>query len=124
MDRRSLQLFVGSMAPGDRIVLRLQRNGSMRDVEITLGEVPRAELEVAEGGPLDKTQNTQARLGISISELTPRIRGHLKLPVGVKGVVVAEVQESGTAAEAGLQPGDLIYEVNRRPVENADGVSQ
>jgi S1-C subfamily serine protease len=40
------------------------------------------------------------------------------LPADTKGIVVADVQEGGTAAEAGLQPGDVIQEVNRKPIQN------
>jgi serine protease Do len=42
----------------------------------------------------------------------------LKLPAGAAGVVVSEVSPASGAASAGLQRGDVIQEVNRRPVKN------
>jgi serine protease Do len=42
----------------------------------------------------------------------------LKLPSSTKGVVVKEVSPASRAAEAGLRPGDVIQEANRKPVRN------
>jgi serine protease Do len=40
----------------------------------------------------------------------------LQLPASVRGVVVDNVDQSSTAAEAGLTRGDVIQEVNHKPV--------
>jgi S1-C subfamily serine protease len=42
----------------------------------------------------------------------------LGLPAGQQGVVVTAVSPGGLAAEAGLRPGDVVQEVNRRPVRS------
>ena len=42
----------------------------------------------------------------------------LKLPANSKGVVVTNVSPSSEAANAGLRPGDVIQEVNPKPVKN------
>jgi serine protease Do len=57
-------------------------------------------------------------LGLGFQELTPDLARDL----GVKqagGVVVTQVEPGTPAAEAGLQSGDVIREVNRKPVKNA-----
>jgi membrane-associated protease RseP (regulator of RpoE activity) len=61
-----------------------------------------------------------ARLGIAISDLTPDVRQQLNLPQDVKGVAVAQVQPGSPAEDAGLSGGDVILEINRKPVSSAD----
>ena len=56
------------------------------------------------------------QLGITAEPPTPDLARQLGLRAGTTGVVVADVDPTGPAAEAGIQPGDLILEVNRRPV--------
>jgi serine protease Do len=46
------------------------------------------------------------------------------LPAGTKGVVVTEVDPGSPAASAGLQEGDVIQEVNHRPVTSSDDLSR
>ena len=51
-----------------------------------------------------------------MTELTPEIAQHLDLPKDAKGVVIADIEDGSPAAEAALQAGDVIQEVNRKPV--------
>jgi len=53
-----------------------------------------------------------------VEPLTPDIAKQLGLEAGATGVIVADVDPTGTAAEAGIQRGDLIPEVNRQPVRS------
>ena len=53
-----------------------------------------------------------------MTALTPAILRTLGLPAGTRGVVVSDIQPESVAEEAGLQTGDVIQEVNRRPVAN------
>ena len=62
--------------------------------------------------------------GVSVESLTPEVASELKLSPQTKGVVVDEVSQSSAAAEAGLQRGDVIQEVNHRPVTTASDFRQ
>ena len=42
------------------------------------------------------------------------------MPETVKGAVITEVQPDSASAEAGLKPGDVIQEINRKPVKSAE----
>ena len=58
--------------------------------------------------------------GVAVADLDSGARQQFNLPTGVKGVVVTEVDPNSPAAEAGLKAGDVIQEINRRPVKTAE----
>ena len=82
-------------------------------------DVPIEPLEFADERPDGVPQNAGEGFGISLGAVTPQIVRQLQLPPGV-GVVVMEVAPRSAAARAGLAPGDVILEVNRRRVTNVD----
>ena len=127
-DSRMLRLMVGSMAPGSQLSLRVLHDGQSRNVTVRLEELPVKETAAAETPTRQKgaaPETTQSRLGIAVVDLTPEIAQHLKVPEKVTGVVVANVDEGSAAGEAGLQLGDVVQEVNHKPVRTvADFRSQ
>ncbi len=62
-------------------------------------------------------------LGITVQELTPEIAGDLGLKRET-GVVVTRVETGSAAADAGIQTGDVIQEVNRKPVKDVQDFIQ
>jgi serine protease Do len=109
-----LRLRVGAMAPGTTVRLRISRNGESRDVSLTLGEAPASKSGASAPGGLE---NSPMR-GVQVGELTDDIRQQLGLSSEVKGVVVTDVLDSSPAADAGLQRGDVIEQVNRQPLNS------
>ena len=111
-----LQVVVSEDAPGTHIQLEVERNGHPEKLDLTVGEYHKdQEVATAASG-----ENGHARLGISISDLTPDVRQQLNLPSQVQGVAVAQVQPASPAEDAGLSSGDVILEVNRQPVKSAE----
>jgi serine protease Do len=110
-----LRLKVGSMIPGSTVHLQVDRGGNARDITLTLGEAPAGKgVASAEGGA---GENSPMR-GVQVDELSPEVRQQLGMKPEVKGVVVTEVPESSPAADAGLQRGDVIQQINRKPVDS------
>ena len=62
--------------------------------------------------------------GVSVDELTPEIRQELELPAQTKGVIISSIDDQSAAAQAGLQRGDVIQEVNHKPVRNVEEFEQ
>jgi len=120
-DQRALRLLVSSMAPAAQIQMRVHRNGQPRNVTLALKELPPVKEPIEESSLREKPapsvpEENQQRLGIAMTELTPEIAQQLEVPPSVKGVVVADVEDGSAADEAGLQVGDVVQEVNRKPV--------
>jgi serine protease Do len=111
-----LQVIVSEDAPGSKIQLDVMRNGQAQKMDLTVGEYHKNQ-EVAAAST---DEAGHARLGIAISDLTPDVRQQLQLGSDVQGVAVAQVQPGSPAEDAGLSSGDVILEVNRKPVTSAD----
>ena len=115
-DSQDLQLQIASMAPGAVAKLTVFRNGANREISVKLGEMP---ANPTTGSAVPQAPAAPLR-GISITGMTPGIASQLKLPAGTKGVVVTAVDPASTAAGAGIQQGDVIQEVNRKPITTVD----
>jgi len=123
-DARVLRLMVSAMAPGSQVNMRIIHNGQMKTTVLTLGDLSKAEAAAAPKTPPVEPQSArqkpspgeQPRLGVAIAEMTPQIAQDLKVPESTKGVVIANVEEGSPASEAGLQTGDIIQQIDRKPV--------
>ena len=62
----------------------------------------------------------KGKLGLAVAELTPDVRQQLHIPSQVNGVAVQSVRPASPAEDAGLAPGDVILEVDRKPVTSAE----
>jgi serine protease Do len=111
-----LQVMVTEDAPGSKIQLDVMRNGHPEKIDLTVGEYHKNQ-EVATAAT---DESGHARLGIAISDLTPDVRQQLQLGSDVQGVAVAQVQPGSPAEDAGLSSGDVILEVDRKPVTSAE----
>jgi serine protease Do len=109
-----LRLKVGAMTPGTTVHLQVNRSGETRDVAVTLAEMPSGKNATTAPG----TAESSPMSGVQVEELTGDIRQQLGLRPDVKGVVIAEIPQSSPATDAGLQRGDVIEQINRKPVSS------
>jgi serine protease Do len=114
-DANSLRMSISMMAPGTTVNMKVLREGADRNITATLGELPNEQASVEKGSDESNTQLS----GISVQNLNANLAQQLGVPAGTTGVVVTKVDPSSAAADAGLQRGDVIQEVNRKPVRNA-----
>ena len=118
----ALQVAVTQITPGNTIALGILRDGKPETVKVQVGEF-HAKTELAESNA--GTDGQHARLGLAVADLTSDIRQQLNIPEHVHGAAIETVRPASPADDAGLAPGDVILEVDRKPVESADNfVSQ
>jgi serine protease Do len=122
-DARELRLMIGSMAPGSKAQIQVNREGQTRTFDVELAEMPAG--VTAEGGPeaspeeSAQPEKTTVFGGVAIADITDDVRSALNLPKDVQGAVIAEIDADSPAGKAGLREGDVIQEVNKLPVKNA-----
>ncbi|GAC1430227.1 MAG: DegQ family serine endoprotease [Terriglobales bacterium] len=118
-DAGNLQLEVGQKRPGTTLNLQVMRDGKQVKLPITLEEMGSRD---AEGNRNANAEPGKMRWGLGLADMTPETRQQVQAPDNVKGAVIEQVQPGSSADNAGLQPGDVIQEVNRHPVESAADV--
>jgi len=124
---RDLPRIVAETDIGAKVDVELFRQGKTKTVQITLGELEKAELVGLAGG--DKSAQDGAKqsfgsLGFSVQTLTPKIAGEMGLDAEKTGVVVSEVIAGSPAAEKGLQVGDILRRFGQRPVEGVTDLAK
>ncbi len=107
---QDLQRAVGLTAPGAGVTLKFWREQAERTVELRVAEAP-DEIAPRVGGrgtPLPL-------LGMDVRPITPEMARQLNLKTA-EGVIVARVDDGSAAAEAGIQRGDVIRQINNQRV--------
>jgi serine protease Do len=121
-DMRQLRLMVSQTAPGRKVMVRFLRDGKEKTLSATLGEMPKEEL--ARGSQKQPGEHgeskTDALDGVEVTDLDAQARREADIPNNVRGAIVTKVDENSNSAEAGLQAGDVIVEINHEPVRTAD----
>jgi serine protease Do len=116
-----LRVQISQFAPGTPIKLQIWRNGGTQDVSLKLAELSEKEEKQATG------ETSGAALeGVQVQDLTSDISQELNLAPGTHGVVVTSVDASSPAAAAQppLNRGDVIQEINHKPINNTSDYQQ
>jgi len=106
---QDLQKGVALTPPGKGVPLKVWRDKGEKTLEIKIGETP------DDNVALKSTNKSKTLLGLEVRPITPDVARQLNLRGG-DGVLVFSVEDESPAAEAGLQRGDVIREVNRQRV--------
>jgi serine protease Do len=118
-DGSALQVAVSQDQPGQTIELGILRNGQPMTLSMKVGEYHKPGTEVADKESGASPQNT-GKLGLAVDDLNQDVRQQLQVPAEVKGAAIANVRPGSPADDAGLQPGDVVVEVNRKPIASAE----
>ena len=121
-DMMHLRVMVSQTAPGTKVTLKIVRDGKEKTLTATLGEMPKEGLaRTGQAQPGERGESkTDALDGVEVTDLDAQTRSEAGVPSSVHGALVTKVEEDSNAAEAELHAGDVIVEINKQPVHNAD----
>ena len=117
IDNNSLRNTVASMGPGATTTVTVLRNGGNQNLSVALAELPDRPRESEETSSNGGGTGNE-RDGLTLRPMTAEFAERYGLDATDQGLLVTQVDPAGSAASAGIREGDLIQEVNRRPVRN------
>lgn len=109
-DTQELLRVVASIPVGTKVSLGVVRQGVQKKFSVTVKERP-------EPGTVALKDRSEDRFGMTVQSITPDMAQHFGL-TDTAGVIVTAVDPSGRAAEAGIQPADIIVSVNNARVDS------
>jgi serine protease Do len=107
-DTHELLLMIAGFRIGEAIKVKIMRDGQEKIIPIMIAER-------TEKSEMVSAQQTGEAFGMAVQEITPEIAQHLGLSIK-KGIIVVDVQEGSIAEEVGIQPQDIILQVNKNKV--------
>ena len=130
-DHSRLALLVSQTAPGTEVKIDIVRDGKEQTLTAKIGEQtvtgPARDMRNRMGRNLGRNQpapqqHPEMRLdGVYVEDLFNRFRNEYNIPNSVRaGAVVTQVDPTSAAADAGLREGDVILEIDRKPVKAAE----
>jgi len=114
-DSRDLTRLIVGLSVGSTAKIKVLRGKKTKTFRVKIAK--RDDKRIASRG--QRPQEQEHELGIRVSELTSELRSRFNLN-DEQGVIVVGVEQGSAAAQAGLQSGDLIKEVNHQVIENVD----
>ncbi|HWR88858.1 MAG TPA: DegQ family serine endoprotease [Dissulfurispiraceae bacterium] len=108
-----LRNMVAATKPGKAVEVTVLRDGKAETVRVTIGELP---AEAQASAPAT-TQTENNLKGVTVQDLTDEMLQKMGITRKIQGVVVTDVDEGSPAANR-IAKGDVIIEINRKPVKN------
>lgn len=116
-DSRQLLLTVGQFTPGTTVAVDYLRDGKTRTAQVKLARRP--DQPGGETAP-EKAEDIGVLNGVGVGEITEQVREQLQLPSRIKGALITSIDADSPSARQGLREGDIILELDRKPVVDAD----
>ena len=116
-DSRNLKLMVGRLAPGDKVSVKILRDGKEKTFTLTLREMP--EQKLASNNSDSDEGDSDALNGVAVGDIDSAARSQYNIPDYVKGALITDVDADSASYDAGLRAGDVIQEIDHQRVTNA-----
>lgn len=120
---RSLPRIVAETEIESTATVVYWRDGKERKTKVTIGELEKAEEKglLSSESPVEVTDATKVEsVGLSLQTLNDQNAEEFGIPASTKGVLVVDVEPSSEAAAKGIIPGDVIVEINQKPVRSPE----
>ncbi|MCS6318891.1 MAG: PDZ domain-containing protein, partial [Nitrospira sp.] len=117
MDSGHLRNLMATAAIGSKHRIELLRDAKLMQTDLTVQEAPRERLKKTQTAADIAGSTTHPLSGVIVDEITPALARQMDLPAN-SGLVVTDIEDGSLAEVSGLQPGDLLLELNRQPIPN------
>jgi len=114
-DVSDLTKLAAETAPGSDVDVKIVEDGKTKTIKVKLEEFPDQKAQIE--------NEVRENLGIRVKKLTPEIAKRFNLDQD-DGVIISNVQQGSDAGDAGLQPGDIILEIDKKPINTLDSYSE
>jgi serine protease Do len=118
-DARHLLLTVSQIAPGTEVTIEYLRDGKTATTTAKLARRDEDALAREDGAAPKKEEGVLN--GVGVGEITAELRSQLGIPGRIQGVIVTSIEPDTPAAKQGLREGDVILELDRRPITDVKG---
>ena len=118
-----LVMAVTNLEVGSEVPIEVNRGGKKVSLKITIGQRPGGHQSdsINKKGKKAPRAEVQVETGMSLEDLSPELAREFGFPEKLTGVLVSQIAFGGPADRAGLSRGDVILEVDRKPVKSVDG---
>lgn len=108
-----LKNLIGSMAPGEKIEVKFERQGKIKTTKVKLSQM--------ESNSSQNTQSSDEFIeGLSLQNLTDDLRYRYRLPRDLSGVLVSNVKPDSKADKFGFAKGDVVIQIAQKIIKNLD----
>jgi len=125
-NRDELVKMVVATKPGTSVPIKVLREKKEKTLNVTVEQLDldaENQTQQTRRGNNNQGNETQEQqgsgFGVTLSNLSPQIARRLQLPGNRQGALISDVDPDGPAAASGIRAGDVILQVNRKPVTNA-----
>lgn len=115
-EMNDLPYLVGTTPVGKVVEIEVIRDGRTKVFEVKIGRMEGEQVAAATAEP-------RPHLGMAVEELTPQLARQFGLKEK-SGLVVVDVESGSAAEDAGIQPGDLILEIDQKPVKDLESFNK
>ncbi len=106
-DSHQLLIVIASFHVGERVNIKILRDSQEKTFQVTVAErKDKSEVAVEKGAWKEGS-------GMTVQDITPQIAQQLGIPAKTKGVIVTDVEEGSPADDVGIQPRDMIVQINK-----------
>jgi serine protease Do len=115
-DSSSLPALVAAVPVGKTVPVEVIREGNKKTIDVAVGKLQERTAAL-------EPRQEKTNWGLALRDIRPQERQQMNLTEN-QGVLVTAVEPGSPAADAGLQPGDVILQVNRAPVKSVKDVNE
>ncbi|MDA8173252.1 MAG: Do family serine endopeptidase [Nitrospiraceae bacterium] len=115
-DPASLKNMIAAATPGSEVGMTIIRNGMRYSIRARIGDLDSGPVRINAAAGGQKYES--AFSGLGVMDLTGDISKQLGLGSDLNGVVIIDVQDGTPAFDSGLKRGDIIKEIEKKPVRD------